>query len=382
MFLDRLKQSNELLLKTAVTFHQKMEISPDTYIVDMDSLLNNAKQIATKAKKHNIKLFFMLKQIGRNPHIAKELVSLGYDGAVTVDFKEAEIMMKHNIPLSHVGHLVQIPKMHLEKIIDYGVQYITVYSIEKAIEINEIAKSLNKSQKILIKIYDNDDMMYSVQESGFFINNLGDVLERIKLLENTVISGVTSFPCYLFNGEEFESTQNIKTIKKAINIFNEHGIHPELINTPSATCSEVIDLMIKDGSNCGEPGHGLTGTTPAHAKKELTEKISVLYLSEISHNFKDKAYCYGGGFYRRSHMENALCVLENGNEKQVTILKTDSDIIDYHFVLDQELPVSSTVIMAFRFQVFVTRSDVVLIEGIQSGKPKIIGRYNSLGDEK
>ena len=38
--------------------------------------------------------------------------------------------------------------------------------------------------------------------------------------------------------------------------------------------------------------------------------------------------------------------------------------------------------MAFRYQIFVTRSDVVLVKGIQSGKPEIIGVYDSLGSEK
>lgn len=37
--------------------------------------------------------------------------------------------------------------------------------------------------------------------------------------------------------------------------------------------------------------------------------------------------------------------------------------------------------MAFRFQIFVTRSQVVLVKGISTNTPHIMGIYNSLGDE-
>ena len=57
------------------------------------------------------------------------------------------------------------------------------------------------------------------------------------------------------------------------------------------------------------------------------------------------------------------------------------DSIDYHFELSEPAEIGASVIMAYRFQVFVTRSDVCLIKGIHENKPKIVGLYNSLGDE-
>lgn len=44
------------------------------------------------------------------------------------------------------------------------------------------------------------------------------------------------------------------------------------------------------------------------------------------------------------------------------------------------LPVSSAVVLCFRTQIFITRSDVVLVSGIQRGEPEIVGRYDSLGN--
>ena len=55
--------------------------------------------------------------------------------------------------------------------------------------------------------------------------------------------------------------------------------------------------------------------------------------------------------------------------------------IDYHFELSENSKVGDTVIMAFRSQIFVTRSDVAVVSGIQTGQPRIEGIYDSLGKQ-
>ena len=49
-------------------------------------------------------------------------------------------------------------------------------------------------------------------------------------------------------------------------------------------------------------------------------------------------------------------------------------------MLAGEHPVSSAVVLCFRTQIFITRSDVVLVSGIHRGEPEIVGRYDSLGN--
>ena len=114
-------------------------IQPDSYVIDLDTLLSNAKLILNEANRQGIELYFMLKQLGRNPYIAKELVKLGYSGAVVVDFREAQVMMRHQIPIANVGHLVQAPKCLLQELVDYGCKYYTVFSLEKIKDLNECA---------------------------------------------------------------------------------------------------------------------------------------------------------------------------------------------------------------------------------------------------
>lgn len=384
MFVEKVIQQNPKLVDSAFFLHQEGRIEPDSYVVDVDQFLANAKIILSTAKENDIHLYFMLKQLGRNPYLAKELAKMGYAGAVAVDFREAKVMMKHNIPLGNVGHLVQIPEANIEKIIDYGTEVITVYSMDKIKSINKAAKKLDKVQGILLRVYDENDLIYGGQMAGFLLKDLKEVIKKVRDMKNVKIKGVTSFPCYLYNeiDQQFETTNNLYTVNKAVEILKESDIVAKIVNTPSATCVSTLRRMKSDGGNCGEPGHGLTGTTPASTFSNMDEKISVVYISEVSHNFQGKGYCYGGGFYRRSHVQKALCGINRENARMLEVIPPDLDSIDYHFGLSEEAIVGETVLMAFRFQIFVTRSDVVLVKGISEGRPEIVGIFDSLGNEK
>ena len=379
MFLEKTIEKNNKLIEAGTDLYKKNLLLPDTYLVDVDNFLNNAKLILEKANEDNIKLYFMLKQLGRNPYLAKKLVEIGYKGAVVVDFKEAQIMMDNNIPLGNVGHLVQTPKHLIKKIMKYGTEVFTVYSFEKLKEINESAIELNMVQDVIIKVSGKDDIFYSGQLSGIELDDLKDFISKSSELSNINIIGVTAFPCYKYSEEtnKIEKTNNYYTVEKACVIMKQQGIKVTHINTPSTTSILTLEQMKNDIGNVGEPGHGFTGSTPAHANNDLVEIPSVIYITEISHNFRGKSYCYGGGHYRRSHVKNCLVVDDNPHISNIN--KIEDDSIDYYFELDGEEKISSPAIMAFRFQIFVTRSNVVLIEGVNTGNIKIVGRYNTLG---
>ena len=72
MFLEKTIRRNPALVQTSFDLHQKGLILPDTYVIDLDALLANAKHIIESAQKYDLKMYFMLKQLGRNPIIAKE----------------------------------------------------------------------------------------------------------------------------------------------------------------------------------------------------------------------------------------------------------------------------------------------------------------------
>lgn len=384
MFVERLQKDNPKFVAAMVKLQQEGALLPDSYAVDMEQFRANAAAIVASAKEKGIKLYFMLKQIGRNPVLAQELVKLGYDGAVVVDFKEAQVMMRHNIPIGNVGHLVQIPEAMVPQVVAYGPEMITVYTADKVRSISRAAENLGKQQKILIRVFGDGDMIYPGQTAGVHLNELAAFVETVKNLPGIRIAGITSFPCFLYNAEkdDIAPTPNLQTVLKAKEILMACGIMPEIINTPSATCCRTLELMAEFGCNCGEPGHGLTGTTPYHVGHEQPEKSCIAYVSEISHNFDGLAYCYGGGFYRRSHVENALVGRSADALRSVKVIPPSVEAIDYHFGLDQSCDVGETVIMAFRFQVFVTRSDMALIEGVAEGNATVSSVWDSLGNQK
>lgn len=382
MFLDTTYRRNRALVDFAVMEHQAGNIMPDSFIIDVDAFIRNAELILEEARKNSITLYFMLKQIGRNPYLARRLQELGYAGAVAVDFKETALYMENNIRLGNVGHLVQLPSCLVEKVVEYGADNITVYSKEKLVEIDRAAGRLGRKQGVLIRVVGDGDLIYSGQTTGFELSRLPSLVREIREeLPNIRINGVTSFPCFLYDEEkeDIEPTGNLKTVLKAKEILQQKGYENLIINTPSTTSVRTISKMAEFGGNSGEPGHGLSGTTPLHVVKDQPEIPAVVYLTEVSHNFNGRASVFGGGHYRRSHVRNALVGRAAASLKKVGVIPPSDESIDYHFELTSEAEVGASVIMAYRFQIFVTRADVVLVEGLSKGEGRIIGVYDSLG---
>lgn len=383
MFIDIVQKKNPDLIKVAIELHQKGEILPDTYVLDVDAILENGRALCKKAEENGIKLYAMTKQFGRVPYLAKKLVEIGFAGVVTVDFKEALIMMGNGVKLGNVGHLVQIPSSLIDKVVRHSPEIITVYSLEKIKEIDEAAKKYGKVQDIMLRVLEKDSEIYSGQSGGFYLDDIEDVAKEILKLNNVRINGLTSFPCFLYNCDKniIEGTKNIESIKKAERVLKELGIFVEQLNMPSATSLENIESIKAYGGTHGEPGHALTGTTPFNSRNLEGEIPAIVYVSEISHNLDYNSYCYGGGHYRRSGM-NSVLVGENIKKMRRSPVEAPTlESIDYYFELCGNNNVGETVIGAFRTQIFVTRSSVALVEGVKSSNPKLVGVYDSLGRE-
>lgn len=383
MFIDIVQKKNPDLIKVAIELHQKGEILPDTYVLDVDAILENGRALCKKAEENGIKLYAMTKQFGRVPYLAKKLVEIGFAGAVTVDFKETLVMMENGVKLGNVGHLVQIPSSLIDKVVRRSPEIITVYSLEKIKEIDEVAKKYGKVQDIMLRVLENDSRIYSGQSGGFYLDDVKNVAEEVLKLKNVRINGLTSFPCFLYNCDKniIEGTKNIESIKKAEKILKELGIVVEQLNMPSATSLGNIESIKAHGGTHGEPGHALTGTTPFNSKNLEGEIPAIVYVSEISHNLDYNSYCYGGGHYRRSGMSNVLVGKNIKKMRKFSVEAPTLESIDYYFELHGNNNVGETVVGAFRTQIFVTRSSVALVEGVKSSNPKLVGVYDSLGRE-
>ena len=382
MFLEKVMERNPELIRCAFAMHQKGTILPDTYVLDLDTIASNAQKMKEEADRYHIELYFMLKQIGRNPLVAQKLMEAGFKGAVTVDCKEALCMIRNGIHIANVGHLVQIPKALMRKIIACEPDYVTVYSMEKIREIDEAAGECGKIQKLLIRLSDEDSDLYSGQVGGFHTNELKDLIDQVSEMKNVKIGGLTVFPALLYSEKENRiiPTDNIKALNRGLKIAKECGLEDLNINLPSATCCASMELIHELGGTSGEPGHGLSGTTPLHKYNNPIERPAYVYVSEISHNYDGKAYCYGGGHYRRSHMENVLVGKDTESAKLLKVKAPSEESIDYHFEISEPCTVSDCAIMAYRTQVFTTRSHVAVVAGLSQGKPQLLGIYNAFGE--
>lgn len=381
MFLHQTLKLNKPLVDFSIKAHKNGKLLPDTFVIDLDSLLDNAKKILEKASSYNIELYFMLKQLGRNPYIAQKLIDIGYKSAVVVDFREALVMMKSNIPIGNIGHLVQVPKHLLEEVLAYGVEYVTVFSLDIIHEINSIARELGIKQKLMIRVVGPDDNLYPGQIGGFTLEELSKVAQVIKGLPHVELDAITAFPSLLFDNDkgEIKINENVHTMMAADKKLNELGFNMNQRNMPSVTSLLGLETLRDLGATQGEPGHALTGTTPVNARYSEYEIPALIYLSEISHSYEGKSYFYGGGLYRRGHMENVLLSNENLQEiKKFNSFPNDS--IDYYFDIDGHYDYGTSVVMAFRTQIFVTRSQVALVEGLKNNQPRIIGIYDSQGN--
>ncbi|MFJ5157817.1 YhfX family PLP-dependent enzyme [Pantoea sp. NPDC088449] len=380
MFLNALEKQNPALMEAALRFWQRGEIRPDSYVIDVDQVLENARLLHATAAHYGLKLYLMSKQFGRNPLLCKLILQQGFHGIVAVDFKEAQQLWQHGLPVAHVGHLVQLP----EQLIDYAVaqrpEVITVYSLEKAESIAAAARRHNHIQPLLLKVVDQGDVVYPNQEAGFTLAELPAVLTHLQAIEGITIIGVTHFPCMAFcdAAQQTRPTPNLQTLLTAKTLLKQHGIAVQHVNAPSASSVSTLPLLAAHGVTHAEPGHALTGTLPANQHGDGAEKIAMLYLSEISHNHQESSYCYGGGHYRRSHMQRAAVWHQGWQHCAVKAI--DSDSIDYTLPLAGHWPIGSAVVMCFRTQIFVTRSDVALIGGISHGNPRLLGLFDSLGN--
>lgn len=380
MFLNKTRERNPRLLDAALALHASGQIRPDSWVIDLDTLLSNAALILDEAEKYGITLYYMTKQIGRNPLIASRLQDLGYRGAVAVDYKEASVLLSANLQLGHVGHLVQIPTSEVPRIIRGCPEIATVYSVEKAAEMAAASLAVDREQPIMLRMWDEGSPRYPGQDAGFAFEELRGTLRKLTEIKGVRVAGLTAFPCFLYdeNRKDIVSTANIGLLSRAFEQIKKYlpSATGFQVNMPSATCVRTLSDIAASGGTHAEPGHGLSGTTPLHAATDQPEVPAMVYVTEISHRWGCSSMTYGGGFYRRGHLQNALV-----EGRITTVVSPDVEAIDYHFELDGHFAVGSPVLMAFREQMFVTRSDVAVVEGIQKGTPKLLGIYDPLGHQ-
>ena len=134
MFLKALQARNRAFLEAAVVLHQAGRVPAGAYLLDLDTMTENAQLMSAEAGRLGLDVLAMTKQIGRNPPALNALRAGGIDRFVAVDMACARPIHAHGHRLAHLGHLCQIPRREAAEAAAMRPDYWTVFNEEKAAE--------------------------------------------------------------------------------------------------------------------------------------------------------------------------------------------------------------------------------------------------------
>jgi predicted amino acid racemase len=243
----------------------------------------------------------------------------------------------------------------------------------------------------MARIVGQGDKFYRGHEGGFQASDILSVADSLDNLAGTQFAGITTFPSQLFDAStrKVKPTPNLETLCRARDALARAGRSGIELNMPGTTSSEVLPMLAKAGATQVEPGHGLTGTTPLHLYEDLPEVPAMIYLSEVSHSFGGKAYCFGGGLYVDPVFPQYEVRAIVSSDPDVTdgaiaaVELPDASSIDYYGMIDTagtaKPRVGDSVIFGFRAQAFVTRAYVAGVRGVSTGQPEVVGISDSAG---
>lgn len=383
MFLPITERRNPALIDAAVALHRSGQIDPDTYVIDRDAVGRNSAALAAAADEHGIGLWFVAKQYGRNP-LVTATVAASIPAGAAIDHREARMLAGGGAQLGNVGHLVQIPRRRLPGILGLDPAYVTVFDTGNLEAVAEAAAALGRRQPVLLRVRGAPEATFPGQEGGFDPDDVPGAVELARKLPGVEIAGATGFPCISFDtaSRRPRPTATMKRVHAAAEALRADGIDP-LLSLPSHTSVSTIPQIAAAGGRMGEPGHALTGTTPQHAEDPgLAEQPAMVYVSEIA-QLGTAPSVAGGGFYSRGH-ERGLLVDTASGPQHATLHSAPADAIDYYRRFDWHAEgvraqVGDTAVMAFRTQVFVTRSRVAVVSGVGGSGPVLDGIFDSSG---
>ncbi|MEW8979183.1 MAG: YhfX family PLP-dependent enzyme [Symbiobacterium sp.] len=373
MFLETTMRRNPRLIEAALRFHAERRLPPNTYVLDLDAIRANARILAEAARRVGIQLYFMSKQLNRNPQVIRAVAEAGIPRGVAVDIDDARAFRAAGVALGHAGHLVQIPRAHLPQVLSWRPEVLTVFCLDQARAVSETATALGLRQDVLLRVAAG--CFYPGQEGGIPLEELLEVARAVVALPGVRVVGVTAFPCLVAEDGRPAATPNLEAAVRAADLLRrELGLAITQVNAPSLTCTATLPMLARAGATHGEPGHALTGTTPLHAVTDQPELPAMLYLTEVSHTYGGRAYAYGGGSYPRGHMRRALV---GTALRPASLQRPAAENIDYYLTLDDpQARVGEPVIAAFRTQAFVARANLALLEGVQAGAPRLAGLFD------
>lgn len=397
VFLDTLLRRNPRLADVAHDLHRRGAIPPDTYVMDLDTVAANAALLAAAGQEHDVALWCVVKHLGRNPELIAA-IARNLPAFAAIDAAEARVLRAAGVRPGNLGHLVQIPRHALPELLAWRPEAVTVYDLAAARAVSDAAHRLGLVQDLLVRVdaaakpdAAGAGVVFPGQEGGVPLAAMGSFAAAVERLPAVRLAGVTGFPCVRCDPATgapeptavFSAAHRAREVLAARAGTGRPARERLTLSAPGATCVATIPLLAAQGATHGEPGHALTGTTPLHAHDaSQPERPAYVYVTEIAHTLADgRPAVFGGGFYARSQVRSALLPRTGA---RLTVQDAPAEHIDYYRLLDapahgSEVRSGDTALLAFRTQIFVTRSTVAVVAGLSTGRPRLTGLYDARG---
>lgn len=401
--MDALIKRNPGLIDAATSLHQSGQIPPNTYLLDLDAHRRNAAAVSREAKENKLSLYYMTKQIGRNPLIAKAVLDEGFRGVVAVEVQCAKSLHRYGIKIGHVGHLVQPPVHDIDYVLGMNPEVWTVYSLDNARVLSKRAEKLGRTQNVLVQPVSKKDLFFDTMSGGIPEDDIVDQVRKITKLPGVKVVGTTSFPCLLYNlaTRKVEPISNFHTaVRAARKLEKDLGLEITQINVPGTNHAANMKVIAQNGGTHAEPGNGVSGTNTEHAFDEDSPEIpAFVYVTEVSHRLGDKLYTQGGGM---SYSGGGWGLFPNGKlwvggtdvamdalvgptakkaiANRVKAKSPGMDPFNYNLTLfpgARRFSTGDTVVFGFcTVQIFVTRAWHAVVEGVDDNNPRLLGIFD------
>jgi predicted amino acid racemase len=404
--LAKTVDKNPDLIRAATIFHRSGEIPADTYVIDLDMVRRNSERLYREATKTGLMSYFCAKQFGRNPIVCKAIMNSGIQDAMAHDIEGAKNLHRHDIPVKHLGHFGQIPTSELRYVLErIRPDVITVFSVQKAKQISEMASKLQIHQRLLLKLVDDPRLELLMVGGGFTEEEAVHAARQIQSMENVKVAGTTTYPAFSFDISKkvYQTSTNFEAMMRtAQRLEDELGIRLEQINAAGQNCVENMELAASNGATHVEPGQSFIGTLSSFALLENPIELpAVVYVTEISHFFSNHALAFGDsymttvgfGSVKNERMYEYLhaCVGNNPDELIRNVMPARPQHLPHNDLgwflycclvpgKDMHANVGDTVVLSFRPQVFRTpKGRVAVIDGIHKSKPRLLGLFDRSG---
>ncbi len=399
--LDRTLERNPQLLEAAIELHQSGRIPASTQVIDLDAVAENATVLAQSAERHGLRVFAMTKQNGNNPFLTRVALDRGLHSVVALEAIQAHQIHRYGFPLGAAGHLTNVPRHEVRRIVAMRPEFVSVYTLEAARRVSEAAAELGVEQRLYVRVtnpaHDPDAPILGTDEGAFGVlvggwteESCAEGIRPILDLPNVRVAGLMQFGGIAYGAQvraqDAVPTQALETALRAKALLErELGLEDLHVNTGGEANAVTFATLAARGVTEVEPGLSLTGSGSFHAIQDMPEKPAQAVVTEVTHFWGDDVYTTGGVFAFVSELYDAAPMvalagagLDEARRQRLTYLSPE--MVDAHGVFRAEGPrpaVGDTAVFVHHPQAFLERGYTAAVSGIAAGRPQVEGLFDS-----